>query len=141
MYTPGTIVSKFTDEANKNKQKWCYCQRKNFIGTSDIIRHLKTFKTIFDEVPTLLFILCSWYFSCLQIYSEEFYKIYFHELVFFQIFVAKGDICQFFWEKIAYEQYIQVLLTKTSEFLGINILIQKYFSEEWEQIYQFRLKR
>ena len=32
---------------------------------------------------------------------------------------------------------------QTSKFLGglgFNILIQKYFSEEWEQIYQFSLK-
>ena len=96
---------------------------------------------IFDEMPTLLFILWWWHFSCLQIYSEEFLNIYFHEQTFFQIFVAKGDTCLFFWGKIAYEQYIQVSSTKTSSFLGINILIQKYFSEEWEQIHQFNFKR
>ena len=29
--------SKFTEDANKNKQKWRYCQSKNFSGTSDTI--------------------------------------------------------------------------------------------------------
>ena len=36
-----------------------------------------------------------------------------------------------------------IFIKKTSEFLGgreFNILTQKYFSEEWEQIYQFSLK-
>ena len=46
-----------------------------------------------------------------------------------------------FFEIIAYEQY--KFHEQTSKFLGglgFNILIQKCFSEEWEQIYQFTLK-
>ena len=48
--------SKFTDGVNENKQKWSYCQNKNFSGTSDIIRQLKTFKMISNEMPILLLI-------------------------------------------------------------------------------------
>ena len=57
--------------------------------------------------------------------------------MFFQIFVAKGDTGQFFLRNNTLST-IQV-----SKFLGgpsFNILIQKYFSEEWGQIYQFSLK-
>ena len=43
-------------------------------------------------MPILLLILC-WYISYLQMYLEKFLNIYFHEQMFFQIFVAKGDIC------------------------------------------------
>ena len=50
--------SKFTEDANKNKQKWRYCQSKNFSGTSDTIKHLKTFRIISNEIPVLLLILC-----------------------------------------------------------------------------------
>ena len=44
-----------------------------------------------------------------------------------------------FWEIKAYEQHIQVSLTNLQVFFWghcFNILIQMYFSEEWEQIYQ-----
>ena len=46
-----------------------------------------------------------WYSSCLQMYSDNFFNIYFHEKMFFQIIVPKGDTGQFFWEIIAYEHY------------------------------------
>ena len=38
-------------------------------------------------------------------YSDELSNMHFHEQMFFQIFVAKKNTSQFFWEKIAYEQY------------------------------------
>ena len=38
-------------------------------------------------------------------HSEKFFNIYFHEHMFFQMFVAKGDSGQFFLEVIAYKQY------------------------------------
>ena len=39
---------------------------------------------------------------CIQIF---FFNIYFHDQIILQIFVAKGDTRQFFWEIIAYEHY------------------------------------
>ena len=84
---------KFTDNANKNRQNRCYFQSKNFLGTSDTIRHLKTFKMASNKMPNLLLILCWCYLSCLQKYSEKILNIDFHEQIFFQIFVAKGDTC------------------------------------------------
>ena len=35
------------------------------------------------------------YFSCLHMYSAKFFNIYFHELIFFKIYVAKGNKGQF----------------------------------------------
>ena len=50
--------SKFTEDVNCNKQKWCYCQSKSFSGTSgDTERHLKTSRIIFNEMSVLLVIL------------------------------------------------------------------------------------
>ena len=114
--------SKFTEDANYSKQKWCYCQSKDFSETSDTKRHLKTFRINTSEIRVLC-ILCWWYFGCLQMHSEKLFKIYFHEQMFFQIFVAKEDTGQFF--------------------LRNNNLwtIRKYFSEEWEQIYRFSLNK
>ena len=34
---------------------------------------------------------CWRYFSCLEMYSEKFFNVYFYEQMFFEIFVAKGD--------------------------------------------------
>ena len=53
-----------------------------------IIRHLKIFRIIFNEMPVLLFILCWWYFSYLQIHLNKFFNVYFYEKMFFEIFVA-----------------------------------------------------
>ena len=45
-------------QIHKGRQKkWCYCQSKNFSGTSDTISNLKTFKIISNEMPVLLLIL------------------------------------------------------------------------------------
>ena len=49
---------KFTEDANQNKQKWCYCQSKNFRGASDNVRYLKTFRIISNDMLVLLLILC-----------------------------------------------------------------------------------
>ena len=64
MCTPGTIEN-LQRMPNKKKQKRCCSQSKNFSGTSDTISHLKTFRTISNELPVLLLILCWWYFTCL----------------------------------------------------------------------------
>ena len=45
--------SKFTEDANWNKQKWCYSQSKNFSRASDIVIHLRTFRVIFNGMPVL----------------------------------------------------------------------------------------
>ena len=60
MYTPGTIVNSQTDRMpTKTKvmllPKYIY---KNFSGTRDTIRHLKTFRVISNEMSVLRLILC-----------------------------------------------------------------------------------
>ena len=69
---------------------------KQVSGKSDTIRHLKTLRIISNEMPVLLFILCWWYFSCLQIYSDNSFNIYFYEENFSKTFEAEGDTGQFF---------------------------------------------
>ena len=71
------------------------------------------------------------YFSSFVDDNLEFFDIYFHEQILFQIFVANGDSGQFYLEIIVYEQYSVHL--QASKFLaghGFNILTQNYFSEE-----------
>ena len=101
MYRPGTITNSQTMPTKINKNG---AIPKVRILVKQMIR-----EGIWYKMPILLLILC-WYFNCLQMYLEKFLNIYFHEQMVFQIFVAKGDICQFFWKIIAYEQYIQVSL-------------------------------
>ena len=69
---------------------------KNFGGTRDAIRHLKTFRVISNEISVLLLILSGCYFSCLKMYSDKFFNAYFYEQICFEIFVAKGDMLAFF---------------------------------------------
>ena len=57
MYTSGTIASSQMTPTKINKNG-ASAKSKNFSGTSDTIRHLKTFKMISDEMPILLPILC-----------------------------------------------------------------------------------
>ena len=64
---------------------------------------LKTFRIFSNETPVLLLTLCSWYFSCLHMYSEKFFNIYFNEQIFLKIYLTKGDTGQSFLEIIAYE--------------------------------------
>ena len=81
---------------------------KQVSGTSDTIRHLKTFRIISNEMPILFFILCWWYFSCLQIYSDNSFNIYFYEENFSKTFEAEGDtgqFCLFFLAIIACEKW------------------------------------
>ena len=92
MYTPDTTANSQTEvvltKINKNAAAKVY---KNFSGTRDTIRHLKTFRVISNEMPVLLLILSWCYFSCLKMYSEKFFNAYFYEQMLFEIFVAKGD--------------------------------------------------
>ena len=39
------------------------------------------------------------YVDDMQMYSDKFFNIYFHEQMFFQIFVAKADTVQFLLKK------------------------------------------
>ena len=64
---------------------------KNFSGTKDALRHLKTFRVISTEMSLWLLILSWCYFSCLKMYSDKFFNAYFYEQMLFEIFVAKGD--------------------------------------------------
>ena len=74
-----------------NKNGAVFTVYKNFSGTGDTIRHLKTFRIISNEMSVLLLILSGCYFSCLKMYSDKFFNAYFYEQMFFEIFVAKGD--------------------------------------------------
>ena len=60
----------------------------------------------------------------------NFFSAYFYEQMLLEIFVANGDTAQQFLKKNSLNSYI-----------FINNLILKYFSEEWEQIYQFSLQK
>ena len=57
MYIPGTIANSQTDRMPTKIDKNGSCQSKNFSRTRDTIRHLKTFRVIFNEMPVLLLIL------------------------------------------------------------------------------------
>ena len=59
---------------------------------------------------------------------------------FFQIFVTKGDTGVFLEIVQFYTVHFSLTNLQVSFRPWFNILIQKYFSEEWEQIYQFSLK-
>ena len=70
MYTPGTIANSQTQKVPTkiNKNGTVAKVYKNFSGTRDTIRHLKTFRVISNEMPVLLLILSCCYFSCLKVY-------------------------------------------------------------------------
>ena len=103
--------SKLSDDVNKNKQKWCYCQNKNFSGTNGTIRQLPRFKIISNEMLILLLILCPWYFSCLQMYSERNFLIFTSMSKYFFKFFGEREIYVsfllffFFWEIITHELF------------------------------------
>ena len=50
---------------------------KNFSGTRDTIRHLKTFRVIYIEMPVSILNLSCCYFICLKMYSNKFLNVYF----------------------------------------------------------------
>ena len=61
-------------------------------------------------------------------YSEKFFNVYFYEQMFFEIFMAKRDTGQTFWDSCLNSW---IFINKPPRFLEvavINILIQKYFS-------------
>ena len=60
MYTPGTIANSQTDRVpiKINKNGAVAKVYKNFSGTRDTIRDLKTFRVIFNEMPVSTPILC-----------------------------------------------------------------------------------
>ena len=60
MYTPGTIANSQTQRVPTKIKKMVLFPKyiyKNFLGTRDTIRHLKTFTVIFNKMSTLLLIL------------------------------------------------------------------------------------
>ena len=79
-----------------NKNGAVFTVYKNFSGTGDTIRHLKTFRIISNEMSVLLLILSGCYFSCLKMYSDKFFNAYFYEQMFFEIFVARETQVSFF---------------------------------------------
>ena len=77
----GLHHSRFTEDTNWNKQKWCFHQSKTFTGISDIVRCLKTFRIISDEIPVLLLILAMlmiFWFSA-DAFRVFFFKYYLYE--------------------------------------------------------------
>ena len=85
MYTLGTIANAQTQTVpcKINKNGAVAKVYKNFSGTRDTIRHLKTFRVIYIEMPVLLLIVSWCYFSCLKLYSDKFFNAYFYEQIFF----------------------------------------------------------
>ena len=59
MYTPGTTANSQTQMVPTKISKNGVVTKvyQNFGGTRDTIRHLKTFRVIFNEMPVLLLIL------------------------------------------------------------------------------------
>ena len=59
MYTPGTIANSQTGRVPTkiNKNGAAVKVYKNFSGTRDALRYLKTFRVISNEMPLLLLIL------------------------------------------------------------------------------------
>ena len=95
MYTPGTIANSQTQRVPTKIKKMVLLPKyiyKNFSGTSDTIRHLKTFRVFFNAMLVLLLILSWCYFSCLKVYSDKFFNACFYEPMFFKIFVPKRDL-------------------------------------------------
>ena len=78
MYTPGTIANSQTQRVlTKINRNGAVAEAyKNFSGTRDTIRHLKTFRVISNEMPVLLIV--KGYFSCLKLYSDNFFNAYFY---------------------------------------------------------------
>ena len=101
IYTPGTIANSDRQCANWNKQKWCFCQSKNFSRTRDTIRHLKIFRVISNEMPVLHLILCWCYFSCLKMYSEEFLNAFMRKC-FLKSLCERKTQFSIFWKIIAW---------------------------------------
>ena len=85
--------SKFTEDANWNKQKWCYSQSKNFSRASDIVIHLRTFRVIFNGMPVL-------FWSYVGDLATSMGKCFFQIL-----WPRETQIRVFFFEKIAYDLY------------------------------------
>ena len=59
MYTPGTIANLQTERVPTKINKNCAAVKvyKNFSGTMDALRHLKTFRVISNEMSLLLLML------------------------------------------------------------------------------------
>ena len=97
MYTPGTIANAQTGKEWK-KNKNGAVAKVNVGGNTDTIRDLKKIRVTSNEMLVLRLILDWCYFTCLQMYSDKFFNVYFYEQMCFGIFVAKGDTGQFlFW--------------------------------------------
>ena len=74
IFTPSTKensqIQRVATKINKNSAAAKVYQ--NFCETRDTIRHLKTFRVIFNEMPDLLLNLTWCYFSCLKVYWDKF---------------------------------------------------------------------
>ena len=87
MYTPGTIGNSQRMPIKISKYGLLlklefYCNDKG---------NLKTFRILSYKMPALLLILYWWCFSCLHMYSNKFFNIYFHEWMYFKFCASKGD--------------------------------------------------
>ena len=113
--------SKFTEDANWNKQKWCYSQSKNFSRASDIVIHLRTFRVIFNGMPVLFW---SYVGDLATSMGKCFFQFFWPRVTLIRVF--------FFWKNSLWS--VQFFIIKTQIFLKVMV------SEEWEQICQFSLK-
>ena len=98
MYTPGTVANSHRTPTKINENV-PIAKIKNFSGASDTVRYLKTFRVISNETLVLLPILCWWYFSCLQMYSDTFFNVYFYEQIFFLKSLWQKETQASFFEK------------------------------------------
>ena len=89
----------------------------------DTIKQLKTFKIISNEMPILFLILCWWYFSCLQMYSEKFLNIEFYEQIFFSNLGGKGRHMLDFLRNNSLWKVYTSFINKPPGFLEVSVLI------------------
>ena len=78
-------------QLNNNFGIVTWCQGKIWIFLMNVLLNMYICALRKNRVPLLL---CWWYFTFLQLYSEKFRNIYFHDQMFFQTSVAKGNACQ-----------------------------------------------
>ena len=83
------------------------------------VSHLKTFRIAFNEMPVLLFILCWRYFSCLQLYSENFLTFSWANV--FSNFCGKGRHRSVFWEMVQFYKNSGIFINRPPSFLDVTL--------------------
>ena len=58
MQTPGTIANSQTERMPTKRNNGAVTKVRVLVELRNAIRHLKTFRVIYNEIPVLLLILC-----------------------------------------------------------------------------------